>query len=69
MIFQAFVASIAPAQVVAGGEGVRVVGLKTSSVSARVCWYSGWHDHLRHSRLGKAADRWADQAGWISIWV
>ena len=53
MIFQSFVASIAPAQIVAGGEGVRVVGLKTRSVSARVCWYSGWHDHLRHSRLGK----------------
>jgi hypothetical protein len=53
MIFQSFVASIAPAQIVAGGEGVRVVRLKTRSVSARVCLYSAWHDHLRHSRLGK----------------
>jgi hypothetical protein len=58
MIFQSFVASIAPAQIVAGGEGVRVVGLKTSSVSARVCWYSGWHDHLRAILASaKAADR------------
>jgi hypothetical protein len=33
MIFQPFVASIAPAQIVAGGEGIRVVGSKTGSVS------------------------------------
>lgn len=64
MIFQPFVASIAPAQIVAGGEGVRVVGLKTSSVSARVCWYSGWHDHLRHSRLGKGRGP-VGRPGWL----
>ena len=64
MIFQSFVASIAPARIVAGGEGVRVVGPKTGSVSARVCWYSGWHDHLRHSRLGKCRGP-VGRPGWL----
>jgi hypothetical protein len=47
MIFQSFVALIAPARLL---REVRVFGWsgpKIRSVSARVCWCSGWHDDLR----------------------
>jgi hypothetical protein len=57
MIFQSFVASIAPAQIVAGGEGVRVVRLKTRSVSARVCLYRDGMIICAILASAKAADR------------
>jgi hypothetical protein len=57
MIFQSFVALIAPARLL---REVRVFGWsgpKIRSVSARVCWCSGWHDHLRAILASaKAAD-------------
>src|SRR5215207_3529165 len=53
MIFQSFVASIAPAQIVVGGEAVRAVGSKTGSVSPRSAGTADGMINLRHSGLGK----------------
>jgi hypothetical protein len=57
MIFQSFIALIAPARLL---WEVRVFGWsgpKIRSESARVCWCSGWHDDLRAILASaKAAD-------------
>ena len=47
MIFQSFVALIAPDRLLREVRSFGWSGPKIRSVSARVCWCSGWHYDLR----------------------